>query len=192
MTRTLTARFADAWAAAGDDRVIVARDLHADPLPHLENAELHFPAEARISEVPTEDDARQSAVVAQLLAADAVVIGAPMYNYSMPSTLKAWIDRVHLPGVLAGLPELPLAGRPVVIVSASGAAYDPGTPSAEWDHVVPPLRIVLGDALGMDVHVVTVRLTLAGRLPDLAPLLPRAESELRAAESELDRLATTL
>ncbi len=192
VTKTLTARFAEAWAAAGPGRTVVHRDLHADPLPHLENAELHFPASQRLSAVAEEADARQNEVVAQLLSADAIVVGAPMYNYSMPSTLKAWIDRIHLPGVLTGVPELPLAGRPAVIVSASGAAYDPGTPSESWDHVVPPLQIVLGTALGMDVHVVTARLTLAGRAPDLAPLIPRAERELLAAEQEIDRLALAL
>ncbi|WP_392507915.1 FMN-dependent NADH-azoreductase [Naumannella halotolerans] len=192
VTRSLTGRFASGWLAAGDDREVIARDLHADPLPHLETSELHFPPVGRLTEVAESDQQRQDEVVEQLRSADVVVIGAPMYNYSMPSTLKTWIDRIHLPGITFDLEPLPMAGKPVVLISASGAAYDPGTPTEGWDHVLPPLQIVLGDALGMDVHVVTSRLTLADRDPQLAAFSQRAEQERADAESTLDRLASTL
>ncbi|GGH39632.1 FMN-dependent NADH-azoreductase [Microbacterium album] len=180
-TRDLTAAFADAWQAAGEGRRIVHRDLHADPPPHLAAADLHWPATMRRGVVPPHADATQRALVDELLAADALVIGVPLYNYSMPSTLKAWLDHIHVPGGTApfGSEEPPLAGRPAVLVTARGGVYDAGTPMEGADHAVPPLRLVLGEALGMTVHVVAVNRTLAGFLPPLA-----AEAEAHRAERE--------
>jgi FMN-dependent NADH-azoreductase len=109
------------------------------------------------------------------------VIGAPMYNYSMPSTLKAWVDLIHVPGVTAPFdqPTQPLAGRPVVIATARGAVYDPGTRTESWDHVIPPLQLVLGEGLGMTVHVVATSRTLADRVADLGRM--RADEEFQSA-----------
>jgi FMN-dependent NADH-azoreductase len=182
-TRQLTDAVARAWSARGPEYEIVSRDLHLAPLPHLRT-----PAQRGGQDVPAELDELQHTVISELLGADAVVIGAPMYNYAMPSTLKAWIDLVHVPGVTApfGGSSQPLAGRPVVIATARGAAYDAGTPSEGWDHVVPPLRLVLGEGLGMTVHVVSTERTLADRIPALDAELGAAQ--LGAALAEASRL----
>ncbi|MGH3279968.1 MAG: NAD(P)H-dependent oxidoreductase, partial [Trebonia sp.] len=108
----------------------------------------------------------------------------PLYNYSVPSTLKTWIDHVHVPARTApfvGAPAQPLAGKPAVVVSSRGASYDPGTPTEGWDHAVPVLEIILGTALGMKVEVITTSLTLAETVPALAPQLDRSRAELAAA-----------
>lgn len=191
VTRRLTARFAAAWRARDGEREVVYRDLHADPLPHLEAADLHWPTPMRSGPVPDTAQALLQEVVDELLAADVIVIGVPLYNYSMPSTLKAWLDRIHLPGVTA-VPSSPLAGRPVVLVTASGIAYDEGSPTAGWDHAIPPLQLILGTTLGMDVHVVAARLTLAEKVPDLASEIERSRAELASAEQELEGLAARL
>lgn len=192
-TRRLTAAVADAWHDRGDDRTVVHRDLHREPLPHLRTPAQHWPERLRDgAAVPAELEGLQRSIVDELLAADAVVIGAPMYNYSMPSTLKAWIDLIHVPGLTSPFDEQtrPLAGRPAVVVSARGAAYDEGTPTESWDHVTPPLRIVLGESLGMRVHVVTTSRTLSGRVPALGA--DRAAAELEAALRECRRLGAEL
>jgi FMN-dependent NADH-azoreductase len=172
---------------------VIVRDLHADQLPHLRTPAQHWPHRLRRGEVVPEDlEELQRSVLTELLAADAVVIGAPMYNYSMPSTLKAWVDLIHVPGVTAPFDEQtqPLAGRPVVIATARGGAYDPGTRTEGWDHVVPPLRLVLGEGLGMTVHIVATSRTLADRLPDLGG--EQAEKEFRTALRQAARLGSTL
>lgn len=192
-TRLLTAAFADAWRARGADHRVVTRDLHADPLPHFSTPALHWAEALRGAEpVPADQDALQASVIAELLAADVVVIGAPMYNYSMPSTLKAWIDLIHVPGTTTSPvdSERPLRDRSAVIVTARGASYDAGSPTEGWDHVVPPLRLVLENALGMRVHVIETSRTLADRFPDLDA--DRAAAELAAARDEATRLGTTL
>lgn len=196
VSRKLTATFADAWRARGGDHTVVARDLHADPVPHLADASLHWPPRLRPAGAPMVPDAEeaQRQVIEQLLTADALLIGAPMYNYSMPSTLKAWLDQVHVPGLTAPFDgdTQPLRGRPAVIVTTRGAIYDEGTPTAGWDHVVPPLQLVLGEALGMTVHVVVVTRTLSTSVAALAGEREAFQREYDAASAELRRLARAL
>ena len=155
VSRAVTSTFVQAWRALDGDHRVVRRDLHAEALPHLADASLHWPPRLRApgANPPAEAEALQQQILEELLAADAVVIGAPMYNYSLPSVLKAWIDYIHVPGVTAPFDDesQPLAGRPAVIISSRGGVYDPGSPNADWDHTVPPLKIILGDELGMDV-----------------------------------------
>jgi len=192
-SRALTAAFADAWRARGPEYTVVRRDLHVDQLPHLESSALHWAAADRTAEetVAPEAEALRQEVIDELLAADVVVVGAPLYNYTVPSTLKAWIDRIHVPGILTGGVQ-PLAGRPVVTVVSRGATYDAGTPTEGWDHGSPVLHIVLGTALGMKLYPITVSATLADRLPDLAPLADHAAAEFADAKTTIERLATTL
>ncbi len=192
-SRALTAAFADAWRARGPEYRVVRRDLHVDQLPHLETSALHWAAADRTPEesVAPEAEALRQQVIDELLSADVVVVGAPLYNYTVPSTLKAWIDRVHIPGVLTGGVQ-PLAGKPVVTVVSRGGTYDAGTPTEDWDHGSPVLHIVLGTALGMKLYPVTVSATLADRLPDLASLAGHAAAEFADARTTIERLATTL
>jgi len=192
-SRDLTAAFADAWRARGPEYTVVRRDLHTDPLPHLETSALHWAAADRRPDeaVAPEAERLRQEVIDELLAADAVVIGAPLYNYTVPSTLKAWIDRVHVPGVLAGGVQ-PLHGRPVVTVVSRGATYDAGTPTETWDHGSPVLQLILGTALGMKLYPVTVSATLADRIADLAPLADHAAAEVADARTTLERLAATV
>jgi FMN-dependent NADH-azoreductase len=192
-TRALTAATAEAWRERGSDYQVVVRDLHVDPLPHLRTTAQHWPPRLRGgATVPDDLEALQGSILEELMTADALVIGAPMYNYSMPSTLKAWVDLIHVPGVTAPFEEQtqPLAGRPVVIATARGGAYDSGTRTEGWDHVVPPLRLVLREGLGMTVHVVATSRTLHERVPDLGS--EQAEKEFQTALARMTRLGATL
>ncbi len=190
-SREITAAFADAWRAGGPQYTVTYRDLHRSPLPHLADAVLHWPPRLRPEGAASADPAAlaaagalQDELVGELLAADVLLVGAPLYNYSVPSSLKAWVDHVHIPGRTAPFvdaPTQPLAGRPAVVVSSRGASYDPGSPTDGWDHAVPVLELILGTALGMSVEVITTSLTLAETVPALAPQLDRARAELAAA-----------
>ncbi|NAZ81456.1 FMN-dependent NADH-azoreductase [Kineococcus sp. R8] len=195
-SRELTAAFADAWRARGAGHTVTHRDLAADPLPHLLDDELHWPEHLRApgAHPPADVAAVQQAVIAELLTADVLLVGSPLYNYSLPSTLKVWVDHVHVPGVTTpfGDDTQPLAGRPAVVVSTAGAIYDVGSPTADWDHGVPVLDIVLGTAFGMRVTVVKATRTLAGRLEGMAPERTRADEEFAAARARLEELGATL
>ncbi|WP_378147303.1 FMN-dependent NADH-azoreductase [Cnuibacter sp. UC19_7] len=195
-SRSIGKEFADAWLAAAPGNEVVHRDLHRDPLPHLADASLHWPPRLRGegARPPADAEALQGSLIEELLAADAVLVDAPMYNYSMPSALKAWIDHIHVPGVTApfDVPSQPLAGRPAVIVSTRGGSYDAGSPTEGWDHVVPPLTLILSEALGMTVTVIRADLTLAESVPALAEEIPRSRQEHADALAAARSLGSTL
>jgi FMN-dependent NADH-azoreductase len=187
-SRAVTATFAAAWRGNGADYTVTHRDLHRDPLPHLADAALHWPPRLRPAgaEPPAAAQALQEELIAELIAADVLLVGAPLYNYSLPSSLKAWIDHIHVPGVTApfDVASQPMAGRPAVIVNSQGAAYDPHTPTEGWDHGVPVLDLILGNALGMTITVITASLTLADTVPALAGQLERSQAELARAHQQ--------
>ena len=201
-SRAITAAFAEAWRAVSPQNRLVYRDLHQDQLPHLADSEQHWAPSLRsdAAAIPPDAAAVQEQVLADLMAADVVLIGVPTYNYSMPSTLKAWLDCIHVPGLTTTSPGAepgeegagPLAGRPAVLISTSGATYDAGTPSEGWNHAVPPLQIVLGDSLGMQVSVISCTRTLADRVGDLADQRERADDEFEAARQQAIDLAELL
>jgi FMN-dependent NADH-azoreductase len=184
-SRAIGRTFSEAWTSAHPDNVVVYRDLLQDPLPHLPDAALHWPRRLRPEHAapPADAEALQDELLAELLAADVLLVDAPMYNFSLPSTLKAWIDYIHVPGVTAPFDDAtqPLAGRQAVIVTSRGGVYDEGTPTADWDHAVPVLKIILGHALGMTVSVISTSLTLADVIPARVDDIPRAERELAEA-----------
>jgi FMN-dependent NADH-azoreductase len=186
-SRAIGRSFVDAWLAADATNTVTYRDLHAQPLPHIPDAALHWPPRLRPAGAtpPPAAEALQTELIAELTAADVLLVGAPMYNYSIPSALKAWVDYIHVPAVTApfDVATQPMAGRPAVVVTSRGASYDAGTPTADWDHGVPVLQLILGTALGMDVSVITTSLTLADSVAPLADQLPRAEAELAAAHA---------
>jgi len=196
VSRALTARFATAWTEISTDHLVVRRDLHLDPLPHLPTSALHWAPRLRTREetVPADAEQLQRILIDELLKADAVLIGAPMYNWGVPSTLKAWIDYVQVGGITSTVdePTQPLAGKPVVVVSSRGAGYGPGTPDEGADHAVPQLVQALGVAMGMQVSVVTAELTLATRIPALHSLAGQAADDLERAAQDMVDLAAKL
>ena len=193
-SRAVTAAFVRGWQARGEAFTVTSRDLQADPPPHLADAALHWAPRLRTAEeaVDPADELRQQGFLDELLAADVLLVGAPMYNWSLPSTLKAWIDHVHVLGTTVPFGEYearPLAGRTAVVVSSRGASYDSGGEQASWDHTVPPLELVLGQSFGMSVSVITLQLTLADRVPAMADLRGQAAAEADAARSYAEELA---
>jgi FMN-dependent NADH-azoreductase len=154
VSRQLTSEFAQRWSAASPDREIRHRDLHVNPLPHLPTNTLHFSADRRPADgtEPGPEAARlQSELLQELSGAAGVVIGAPMYNFSMPSSLKAWLDYVHVIGVNspAGEGITPLRGKPVAVVSARAT---PTGVDVVSDFVVGPFFAILGGFMSMSVH----------------------------------------
>lgn len=191
VSRRLTTAFTEAFTRSHpEDGRVITRDLQADPPPHLPFFGLHFPTR---DGVPSEHPSRvlQDTLIEELLSADAVVIGAPLYNYSVPSTVKAWMDYVHVPGRTAMESDGtgPLVGKPAVVLSSRGAAYDSESEAA-LDHGVPALRALLGSAMGMTVEAITVDRTLAHALPELDA--ERASVDLEAALEEAAAKGTGL
>jgi FMN-dependent NADH-azoreductase len=194
ISRALSARAAARWRDANPDGTVAYRDLAADPPPHL------GPAGAQARFVPADQyNAEQAAswavseeFVGEVLAADTVLLGLPLYNFGPPSTVKSWVDHLIAPGLAMdpvsgdGL----LGGREMIVLQARGGGYAAGTPREGWDHAQPWLPHGLS-LTGLEPRFITAELTLADVNPAMADLRELAAASLKAAEAEVDALWTT-
>ncbi|WP_283134688.1 FMN-dependent NADH-azoreductase [Rhizohabitans arisaemae] len=199
-SRRLGAVFVAEWRAANPDGFYAYRDLVADPVPPLDEARVEIAIRSGVNGVRglaemdevlaavpalSESWAVTRPLVTQLLEADVLLLGTPMYNFSVPASLKAWIDRVTLPW-------LPLHGKSAVVVSARGGAYGPGAPREHHDFQEPYLRAYFA-ALGLeDVAFVHAELTHATVMPFLAGLRRTHEASHSAALDAVRTLASRL
>lgn len=118
-------------------------------------------------------------LVDELLAADAILLAVPLYNFGVSQHIKTWIDLVITDARAgAGSPPL-LAGKPVVLATVRGGAYGPGTPREGWDHSTDYLRRILADVWGADLTVVEREFTLVWVNPALDAFVDQA-AELHA------------
>lgn len=188
-TRELGAALVENWRRANRDSEVRYLDLAREPLDHL-TGELFLarstPSAAPRDERLQRDIETSQSVLDDFLAADVIVVGAPMYNFSIPSQLKAWIDRIAVAGktfrYTENGPEGLAKGKKVVVISARGGAYGPGSPAAALDFQETYLRGVFGFLGISDVEFVraeglskggeqrersiaAAREAIAGRLP---------------------------
>lgn len=189
VSRQVADTFTAGWS--GD---VVRRDLALDPVGHLDAAAITARTTPAGEHTPEQRAAalRQDELVGEFLGAAAYLFAVPLYNYSMPSVFKAWLDHVMIVGRTIGLDgRAPSAGRPAVVVSARGGGYGPGAPQHGKDHLVPALETVLGDTnlLALDVRIITPELTFAPTVEALRHLLPRHRASLEEAHARARREA---
>jgi FMN-dependent NADH-azoreductase len=174
-SRQLSAHFAELWLRGNPDGIVTYRDLAADPVPHLDDLAFfaQFVPEADRTPEQTAALAISTQLIDEVLAADTVLIGLPLYNFAPPSTFKAWFDRIVSERTRGNL-----ADKEFVVVSARGGGYAPGTPREGWDHGEPWLRQALS-SIGVDYAIfISAELTLARESPRMIPL------DLGAAEDK--------
>jgi FMN-dependent NADH-azoreductase len=125
---------------------VTYRDLAANPVPHLSGAYLAAASGAPGMEDFQGEVATSAAIMHEFLAADIVVIGAPMYNFAIPTQLKAWIDRVAVSGKTFRYtekgPEGLAGGKRLIVAISRGNIYSGGAPAAPNDFQEPYLRAV--------------------------------------------------
>ena len=186
VSRALTARIVAAEEALHPGIQVIRRDLGAAPISHLTAEHLA----ARQGAVPEgaeirADVAASEDALEEFLAADIVVVGAPMYNFSVPSQLKAWIDRIAVAGRTFRYGEagpVGLAGgKTVVVASTRGGFYGPGTPNAALEHQESYLRAVFAFLGVTDIRFV--------RAEGIALGEDQKERSLRDAERAIEELA---
>ena len=126
-SRAISRSITDKLVAADPSATLVTRDLVSEPLPHL-----------------TLEAFADSSVLDEFLEADTIVIGAPMYNFTLPTQLKAWIDRIVIAGTTFSYTEtgpVGLAkGKRVIIALARGGFYNEGSPAAALEYLENYLR----------------------------------------------------
>ncbi|MFU4219459.1 FMN-dependent NADH-azoreductase [Pseudomonas aeruginosa] len=185
-SRQLTASIAKRLTEANSGVQVVYTDLATEPVGHLSGAEfLAFqgiePQEAAIKQ----QVARNDKYLADFLAAETVVVGAPMYNFSLPTQLKAWLDRIAVPGKTFRYTATGVEGlagdKRVIVVSTRGGLYGEGTPAAFLDHQETYLRGFFGFLGITDIAFV--------RAEGLALSEQSRKDAIDAAVAEVEKLA---
>lgn len=149
VSRMLSREFIDKWKTAHPQDVLIERDLAINPAPHLTEQVMGaaFTPEAQRSPSQVQDVIEADAMIAELMSADVIVIGAPMYNFSVSSSLKAWIDHVARAGATFTYTENGPVGlavnKKVFVFTARGGVYSQG-PASAMDFHETYLRAVLG------------------------------------------------
>ena len=185
VSRQLSAEIVAEWRKSRPDTTVEYLDLAV-------NAPNHFGADAiAIKGVaqpePTEaqraENALSEKLVSQFLAADAIVIGAPFYNFSIPTQLKAWIDRLAQPGRTFTYTEKGqtglATGKTVIVASTRGGAYSTSESGQAMEHQESYLKVVFGFFGITDVRIVRAEGLAMGDAPKAAALsAARADMEL--------------
>lgn len=185
VSRILSAEMIGALSAGRSDVDVSYRDLGAQPLGHLTAGHLGALQGAPVEAGLRSDVEAGKAALEEFLDADVVVIGAPMYNFGIPSQLKAWIDRLAVAGKTfrygAMGPEGLCGGKKVIVASARGGIFSAGTATAAFDFQETYLRALFSFLGVMDVSFVRAEGVAMG--PDA-----RTKS-IEAAKAEATRLA---
>jgi len=185
ISRKLTAQYAEAWAKNHPGGEVIERDLAAIALPLVtdEWVEAMRVDPSQLTPAQRQTLAVSDALIDEIEKADVIVIGAPMYNFSISSSLKAWIDQVVRIGktVVYGTegPKGLLAGKKVFVLTSRGGSYGRGTHYEKFDFQEPYLRHMLGFIGLTDVTFVHAD----------NQLRPSAGPSLTAASEQIAKLA---
>ena len=189
VSRQLTQRIAAEWQATHPGTVVEHLDLAVDAPSHLNVDSLGFrtgPFAEGLSAVQKRENEVSERLVSQFLAADVIVVGAPMYNFSVPSQLKAWIDRIAQAGRTFTYtekgPQGLAGGKTVIVASSRGGAYAGNPALAFLDHQESYLQAVFGFFGITDVRFVRAEgVAMGPAVKDQA--LAAADVEIRAQAS---------
>ena len=161
VSRELTAQIVAKWKSSHPGTTVDYLDLATNSPSHLSVDSLGFrmpPGAAELSDVQKSENAISEALVSQFLAADVIVVGAPLYNFSIPSQLKAWIDRVAQAGRTFKYtekgPQGLAGGKTVIVASTRGGVYSTSEGGRAMEHQESYLQTVFGFLGITDVRVV--------------------------------------
>jgi FMN-dependent NADH-azoreductase len=190
VSRELTRRIVAQWQASHPGTTVEHLDLATDAPTHLGVDSLGFRLGANaegLTEVQKRENAISEQLVSQFLAADVVVVGAPMYNFSVPSQLKAWIDRIAQAGRTFKYTEqgpVGLAGgKTVIVASTRGGAYSANPALAFLDHQESYLQALFGFLGVTDVRFVRAEGVAMGDAAK-AQALASADAQIQAHAAE--------
>ncbi|MDM0047222.1 NAD(P)H-dependent oxidoreductase [Variovorax dokdonensis] len=188
VSRQLTAAAVADWVAKHPGTQVEYLDLAADAPAHFDMDAMapRLPAGVELSEAQKRENAVSEKLVSQFLAADVVVVGAPLYNFSIPSQLKAWIDRLAQPGRTFKYtekgPQGLAVGKTVIVVSSRGGVYSTTDAGQAAEHQESYLKVVFGFFGITDVRFV--------RAEGLAMGETQKASALASAHGDIQRAST--
>ena len=187
ISRNLTRRFVSHWRAAHPGGEVVVRDLAEADLPFV-NApwlDAYFTPSEQHSPKMKEALRLSDLLVAELLAADHLVIATPVYNYNIPAALKAWIDHIVRKGLTLGFDGQGLVnGKTATVLMASGGVYTEGSPIRDRDIATQYLRLILSVIGLTDVTVIAAGNAKAVDLGEVT-----RDAFLAVFDADIDRAA---
>ncbi|MEI6867845.1 MAG: NAD(P)H-dependent oxidoreductase [Actinomycetes bacterium] len=185
VSRSITADFLSTWSAAHAGGTVITRDLNLNPIPHLD-AEAIFASytpEGDRSAAMAAKNAFRLELAAEITGVDEILISTPMWNWSVPSVLKAYFDQVIMPGTLDASRATGLAGKKVTFVVAQGGSYAEGAPRHGWDYSTGYLKLVASALGSTDVEIILAEFTLAGVVPGMDAFVDTKAASINAAKS---------
>lgn len=183
ISRSISQDFVKSWSTAHEDGRVVLRDLAANPVPHLDIEAIYagYTPESDRTASASAKHAYRLELITEILGADVILVSSPMWNWSIPSVLKAYFDQIIMSGTLDASKARGLAGKKITFIVAQGGSYKPGTPREGWDHGTGYLKL-LASALGAtDVEIILAELTLAGIAPGMETLVDAKAASIDAA-----------
>lgn len=149
VSRRLTSEVVEAWKVRNPGGDVMVRDLARTPLPHITDDWLAtFSDPSQLTQQQLEHLATSNELTRELLRADVVLMGAPMYNFTISWELKAWIDQVVRAGRTIAYGPDGVKGlvhdKKVIVITSRAGSYRAGTPRFEFDYQEPYLRRALG------------------------------------------------
>lgn len=183
VSRQISAEFVSAWKAAHADGTVIVKDLAVNPVPHLDGEAIfagYTPEGSRSEGMVAKHQYRQD-LIKEITGADEILISTPMWNWSAPSVLKAYIDQIIIPGQLDGSGADGLKGKKITFIVSQGGSYAEGTPRHGWDFETGYLNLVATALGSTDVEIITAELTLAGVVPGMESLVEKKQESIAAA-----------
>jgi FMN-dependent NADH-azoreductase len=183
------------WRDAHPEEPIIRRHVGVDPIPATAWATAVFagrtPVDAR-TDAQKEALALAATLTDELLAADALLFAAPLYNFGVSQHFKTWVDLVIADPRMAAGAEPVLEGKPAVLVTVRGGNYRSGTPREGWDHATGWMRRILADVWKLELKVVEAEFTLVGVNPALDRFKDLAHELREEAEEQARRTGRRL
>ena len=178
ISRAIAKEFIDTLKELNPDAIIVSRDLAAEPIPHLDGETVkagYTPEKNRSESMKAKHDFRMQ-LVNEVNEAKHILVSTPMWNWSVPSVLKAWIDQIIVGGVTK------INGK-VTVVVAQGGSYAEGRPRAGWDWTTGYLRQVFTSQGASDVEIILSEYGLAGIAPGMEKYIEEKKSSIENAKT---------
>jgi FMN-dependent NADH-azoreductase len=179
-SRQIGNHFVTAFSEAHPDIEVRVNDLNANAVPHLDGEGIfagYVPEDSRSDSMKAKYQLRLD-LIKEITEAKAILVTTPMWNWSVPSVLKAYIDQLIIPGVLDPYGNKKLAGKKVTVVIAAGGAYGPGSHHPEWDFESGYLKFIFNSLGAEDIQIIRSEYCLAGIAPGMEGLVENKAQSL--------------
>lgn len=176
-SRALGDSFVEAYKSSHPEVEVIVRDLNATPIHHLDGEAIFAGYVPPENQTPSqkEKDGYRNDLIKEIVGAKDIVLATPMWNWNVPSVLKAYLDQIIKIGSLDPYTNKHLADKSVSILIACGGAYGPGSQHPESDFETGYLKHIFTMLGSTNIQVLRTELTLAGVVPGMESLVEAKE-----------------